>query len=108
MNEMEPHEEKIDHLLRSALGAPVPALPENFDQRVGRSLTRDSQSLDRSGRMLLWGYGLVSLLVSGVIMRAQGLRWEFVVVVNLATIASLAVGWSIWRATRKTARHGAA
>ncbi len=75
MTEMEPREAGIDSLLRRSMAAPVPSLPPDFDQRLMREVRRSSQPLDRYRRILLDGYGLVSVVASAVVMRGQGLDW---------------------------------
>lgn len=91
MTEMEPREDGIDRLLRRSMAAPIPGLPPDFDQRLMREVERRSQPLDRYHRMLLAGYGLVSVAVSAVIMRGQGLDWGTTAGMILAPLALLAV-----------------
>lgn len=102
MNEMEPEEAKMDSFLRKSMAGPAPALSKDFDQCVMRRV--GARSLDRYGQVLLCGYGLVSGIVSAVIMQEQGLGWEFSVAINLGTIGLLGIGWSIWRATQRAAQ----
>ena len=83
MTEMEPRETGIDSLLRRSMAAPVPSLPPDFDQRLMREVRRGSQPLHCCGRILLTGYGLISALTCGVVMRGQGLDWGAIAVTIL-------------------------
>jgi hypothetical protein len=104
---MEPRDAGIDSLLRRSMAAPVPSLPPDFDQRLMRELRRSSQPLDRYGRILLAGYGVMSVAASAVVMRGQGLNWGAIAVTILGPLALVAtVPWSR-RATHTTMRHGA-
>ena len=107
MTEMEPHEAGIDSLLRRSMAAPVPSLPPDFDQRVMRELRQGSQVLDRYRRILLAGYGLVSVLTSALVMRGQGLNWAAVAGTVLGSLALVAaVSW-VRRVARTTLRCSA-
>jgi len=87
VTEMETHEAKLDNLLRRSMAAPVPSLPPDFDQRVMRELGRRSQPLGRYRWVLLICYGLVSIVVSAVAMRGQGLGWGAIAVTILGPLA---------------------
>lgn len=104
---MEPNEDGIDRLLRRFIGTPIPSLPPDFDQRLIREVRRGSQPLDRYRQMLLTGYGLVSVVVSAVVMRGQGLDWGIVSGAIFAPLALVAITRSAWRAAHTTMRHGA-
>jgi len=107
VTEMEPRDAGIDSLLRRSMAAPVPSLPPDFDQRVMRELRRSSQPLDRYRRILLAGYGVMSVAASAVVMRGQGLDWGAIAVMILGPLALVAaVRWAR-RATHTTMRHGA-
>src|ERR1017187_6241067 len=100
MTDMEPRDAKIDSLLRRSLAAPVPRLPPDFDQRLMRELRPGSPVLDRYRRILLTGYGLISVVASAVVMRGQGLDWVAIAVMILGPLALVAaVPWAR-RATR--------
>jgi hypothetical protein len=88
---MEPRDAGIDRLLRRSLAAPVPSLPPDFDRLVVRELRRSSQVLDRYRRILLTGYGLVSVVASAVVMRGQGLGWGAIAVMTLAPLALVVI-----------------
>ena len=108
MTEMEPRPDEnsaIDRLLRSSMAAPVPSLPPDFDRRVLRAVRRQSEPLDTYHRNLLASYGLVSALVSAVVMRGQGLPWGAVAALVLAPLVLLAVARFIRRATHVSASH---
>jgi hypothetical protein len=105
--EMEPHEARIDGLLRRSMAAPVPTLPPDFDQRLMREMNRGSQPLDRYRQILLAGYALTSVVVSAVVMRGQGLAWEPISVMILAPLALIAAARWAQRATHTTTGHGA-
>ena len=107
MTEMEPREAEIDNLLRRSMAAPVPSLPPDFDQRLMREVRRSSRPLDRYGRILLTGYGLMSVVASAVVMRGQGLDWGAVSVMILGPLTLVAAACWAWRATYTTMRHGA-
>ena len=102
MTEMEPHQHDIDGLLRSTLAAPMPALPPDFDQRLMSKISRRSQPLDRYRQVLLAGYGLVSIVVSTVLMRGQGLGWGAIAATILAPLAVAAVVRSAWHSRHQT------
>jgi hypothetical protein len=87
---MEPREAGMDSLLRRSLAAPIPSLPPDFDQRLVREMRRSSQPLDRYRRILLTGYGLLSVVVSAVVMRGQGLDWGAIAGLTLAPLALVA------------------
>jgi len=91
VTEMEPREPGIDSLLRHSLAAPVPSLPPDFDQRIMRELHRDVPRLDRYRRILLTGYGLVSVVTCAVVMRSQGLGWGVIALTTLAPLVPVAV-----------------
>jgi len=93
--QMEPHEDGIDRLLRRSMAAPIPSLPPDFDQRLMRELRRRSQPLDRYGRILLTGYCMVSVVVSAVVMRGQGLNWTAIAGTMLGSLAMVAaLAWA--------------
>ena len=103
---MEPNEDGIDRVLRRSMAAPIPSLPPDFDQRLMRKAGRDSQVFYRYRRILFTGYGLVSLSVSAVVMRGQGLDWSVVSETMLAPLALVAIAGLAWRAAHTTMRHG--
>jgi hypothetical protein len=100
---MEPRE-GIDNLLRRSMAAPVPSLPPDFGQRVMRELNRSSQPLDRYFRILISAYGLLSVLVSALVMRGQGLGWGAITVTIVAPLALLATTLRVRGAMHSTAR----
>lgn len=106
MTEMEPRPEEnnaIDRLLRSSMAAPVPILAPDFERRVLRVVRRDCELLGGPYRKLLTGYGLVSALVSAIVMRGQGLPWGAVATFVLAPLVLIAVTRSARRATHAMA-----
>ena len=107
MTEMEPRDAEIDSLLRRSRAAPVPSLPPDFDQRLMCEVRRGSQPLDRYRRILLTGYGLMSVATSAVVMRGQGLDWGAISVMILGPLALVAAARWAWRATYTTMGHGA-
>ena len=107
MTEMEPRDAEIDSLLRRSMAAPVPSLPPDFDQRLMCEVRRGSQPLDRYRRILLTGYGLMSVATSAVVMRGQGLDWGAISVMILGPLALVAAARWAWRATYTTMGHGA-
>jgi hypothetical protein len=102
--EREPREAGIDSLLRRSMAAPIPSLPPDFDQRLMRQARPSSQPLAQSRRMLLTGYGLMSVVASAVVMRGQGLEWGAIAVMILAPLASVATVPWVWRAAHTTTR----
>ena len=90
MTEMEPYEAGIDRLLRRSMDGPAPTLSSDFEERLMRKVGQESAGLDRYGRMVLTGYGLASIVVSGVVMRAQGLGWGTIAVTILGPLALVA------------------
>ena len=104
---MEPREAEIDSLLRRSIAAPIPSLPPDFDQRLMREVRRSSQPLDRYRRILLTGYGLMSVVASAVVMRGQGLDWGAISVMILGPLALVAAARWARRATYTTIGHGA-
>jgi hypothetical protein len=107
VTEMEPRDAEIDSLLRRSMAAPVPSLPPDFDQRLMCEVRRGSQPLDRYRRILLTGYGLMSVATSAVVMRGQGLDWGAISVMILGPLALVAAARWAWRATYTTMGHGA-
>lgn len=100
--QMEPKEQEIDRLLRRSMAAPVPSLPRDFDQRVVREARRSSQPLGQYHRVLLTGYGLVSVMVSALVMRGQGLDWSVISATILAPLALVAIARAAWRTRHRT------
>lgn len=92
MNEPEPRETGIDGLLRRSLAGPAPDLPPDFDRRVLRELRQASRRPGPWDRVLLVGYGVVSAVISAVVMKGQGLGWEVVTVLVLSPLALVAAG----------------
>jgi hypothetical protein len=80
-------ENEMDRLLRRSLATPIPRLPPDFDQRLMSEMLQSSLQLDRHRQILLAGYGLVSVVVSAVLMRDQGLGWGVVAGLILAPLA---------------------
>jgi|GEM_PF-3384922 len=78
----------IDELLRRSMAAPVPRLSPDFHRSVSRKLQRKSRS---STRILLAGYAGVSMIVSIVLMRNQGLGWLPIAALTLGPLAALAL-----------------
>jgi hypothetical protein len=107
VNEMELREAEFDGLLRRSLAAPVPSLPADFEQRLMHQVGRSSQPLDRYSRFLLAGYGLMSAVVSAVVLRGQGLGWGPTAGMILAPLALIAAARTAWRASHTTMRHSA-
>jgi hypothetical protein len=103
---MEPREAEIDRLLRRSMAAPVPSLTQDFDRRLMRRVRRSSESLDRYRQIMFAGYVLISVLVSVVIMRSQGLGWGPIAGLVLAPLVVVAATRSTRRTTVVTVRHG--
>ena len=110
MTEMESRETGIDALLRRTMAAQIPHLPAGFDERVvrnvGRKPGRGWRPLDRSSRLLLAGYGFVSMVTSAIVMRSQGLGWLAISCTTLTPLV-LAVTRPLWRAARTQGPHAA-
>lgn len=100
---MADRESGIDGMLRRSLAGPAPKLPADFDRRVLRELRRSSQGTGRRGRILLASYGVVSAITSAVLMEAEGLEWEAIVVLVVSAAALVAAG----PLARGLARRGA-
>ena len=105
--QMAPNEVGIDRQLQRSMAVPIPALSKDFDQRLMREVRRDSRPLDQYRRILFAGYGVVSVVVSAMVMRGQGLDWGVVSGTILAPLALVAITRSAWRATHTTLRDGA-
>jgi len=103
---MEPREAEIDRLLRRSMAAPVPSLTQDFDRRLMRKVRRSSETLDRYRRILFAGYVLISVLVSAVIMRSQGLGWGPIAGLVLAPLVVIAATRSARHTKLVTAGHG--
>jgi hypothetical protein len=88
-SDMDPRQTEIDSLLRQSLAAPVPRLSPDFHQSLSRKLQQGSEPSKQFARFLLAGYGVVSALVSVVLMRSQGLGWVPIAVMTLALLATL-------------------
>ena len=89
MSEMDPRQIEIDSLLRRSMADPVPRLSPDFHQDLSRELRRRSQPPHRFGRIVLSGYGAVSVVACIVVMRGQGLGWVPIAVITLGPLASL-------------------
>ncbi|HUN82570.1 MAG TPA: hypothetical protein VMV81_13785 [Phycisphaerae bacterium] len=100
MTELDPNQSKIDGLLRRSMSSPVPDLPRDFDRQVLRRVRRRSTLLERHLRILLSGYGLLSVLVSAILMRSQGLDWITIAGMTLAPLVIIAVVRGAARASR--------
>ena len=95
MSEIDPKQTMMDALLRRSMAAPVPSLSSDFDQRLSRRLNRTSPSLARYRRILLSGYGIISIFVSTAVMRSQRLGWEVIALTVITPLAFLAtVRWA--------------
>jgi hypothetical protein len=97
---MEPREDEIDRLLLRSMAAPIPGLPSDFDQRLMDEVLRSSRQLDRYREILFAGYGLVSVVVSAVLMRGQGLGWGVIAAMIFAPLALIAAARAADRAHR--------
>lgn len=106
MIEMDLQQVAIDNLLRRSMAAPIPSLPQDFDQRVMGELRRGSELSDRYSRILLSGYGLTSALASAVVMRGQGLNWGAISLLILAPLALVAAADWARRLTHASLIHG--
>jgi hypothetical protein len=98
-------DQEMDRLLRQSMAAPIPRLSPDFHQALSRELQRSSQPPGRFGRILLGGYGAVSVAVCVIVMRGQGLGWASIALTTLGPLAVLELTrrvrrrqWS-WRAT---------
>jgi hypothetical protein len=100
---MQWNEDAIDHLLRRSMSAQIPNLSQDFDQRVMREVRRSSQPLDRYRRFLLTGYGAISVGVSAVLMRGQGIEWGLITATTLAPVMLIVAGRWVWRSTHVAA-----
>jgi hypothetical protein len=100
MNETRPPN-SIDDLLRRSLAAPVPALPHDFDERVMRRVRQSSQPLGRRARALLAAYAVLSVVVSALLMRSQGLGWIPIAAMILAPLVGISVAARIKRKPRR-------
>lgn len=107
MTELEDREAGIDRMLRRSMVAPVPGLAEDFDERVLRKLRHRAPMLDRYRRILLACYGLISVVVSAVVMRGQGLDWGAIALVILAPLAMIGAAPWVLRTAHWIMRHGA-
>lgn len=100
-----PREAGIDRLLGRSLAAQVPALPPDFDQRLMRELSQASSLRGRYRRILLTSYGLISVAVSALVMRGQGLDWGPIAVMIVAPLALIATIPLARRALHTSMRH---
>ncbi len=87
MPETDPRQEAMDELLRRSMSAPVPRLSADFAPRLARAVRNRARSTHPFGRRLVGAYGGVSVLVSVVVMRGQGL--------GLAVIAGTLIGATV-------------
>ncbi len=98
-------EDGIDGLLRRSMAAAVPSLAADFDRRVMQEVRRRGRPLDRYRRILLGAYGVVSVVVSAILMRGERLDWSVVWGTMLATFVLAAIMRPAWR-DRKTVIEG--
>lgn len=107
MSEMEPREAEIDGLLRRSMSAPVPRLSSDFqtdfERGLRRELRRRSRLPNQYGRILLVGYGVVSAATSILVMRSQGLGWEFIAGMTIGPIAIIEVAHRLRDRQKRTA-----
>src|ERR1700722_8735636 len=96
---MDPREAEIDRLLRRSMAAPVPHLPSDFEQVLSREVRRGSQGFNRSGKILLAGYGAISAAVCVVVMHSQGLGWGVIAAMTLGPLAMVEAARRLWRRT---------
>ena len=97
MPEMDRQEAEMDGLLRRSLSAPIPGLRLGFDERLSRELRRSAQPLGRSGRIFLAAYAVLSVAVSLVVMRSEGLGWGGITVMTLGPLVFVAAARSLRR-----------
>jgi hypothetical protein len=83
----------IDTLLRRSMAAPVPRLSPDFHPSLSRKLQRQKPF----GRILLASYAAVSIIVSIVLMRSQGLGWTPAAALTLGPLAALALAIQLRR-----------
>ncbi|MGA9528001.1 MAG: hypothetical protein WBS24_07795 [Terriglobales bacterium] len=92
-SDMDARDVEMDGLLRQSMAAPIPRLSPDFHQNLSRELRHQSRSPNQSssqfGRMLLAGYGGISVVTSMVVMRGQGLGWAAIAVMILAPLPLL-------------------
>jgi hypothetical protein len=86
---MDQREAEMDSLLRRSMATPVPRLSPDFHQLLSRELLRKSRPLNQFDRILLGSYGVVSAVISIVVMRGQGLGWVAIAVMTLGPLATL-------------------
>jgi hypothetical protein len=96
VTEIKSHDAEMDRLLLQSMGAPVPALPSNFDRRVLREVNRNSDLVERYRWMLLTAYAAVSALTSLVIMRDAGLGWLPIIGI-LAPVTLISAAFPAWK-----------
>lgn len=89
MSDLDPRQVEMDGFLRRSMSLPVPRLSQDFHQRLSRALRRRSGPPHPFGRILLAGYGGVSVVTSMVVMRGQGLGWAAIAVMTLGPLALL-------------------
>jgi hypothetical protein len=82
-------DQEMDSLLRRSMAAPIPRLSPDFHQTLSRELRRNSEPAERFGRILLTGYGALSVVVCVIVMRAQGLGWTTATLTTLGPLAAL-------------------
>jgi|HubBroStandDraft_6_1064221.scaffolds.fasta_scaffold86886_3 anti-sigma factor RsiW len=89
MSDTNAREAEMDNLLRRSMAAAVPHLSPDFHQVLARELRRRSETPNRFGRILLANYVGVSVVVSVIVMRGQGLGWVPITVMMIAPLATL-------------------
>jgi hypothetical protein len=82
-------DQEMDRLLRRSMAAPIPRLSPDFHQGLSRELRRSPLAPGRFGRILMAGYGAVSIAVCVIVMRGQGLGWGPIAVMTLGPLAAL-------------------
>ena len=107
MTGMEPQEIEVDNLLRRSMAAPVPNLPPDFERRVMCKLNQSSPELDRYRRIVLASYALISVAVSAVVMRSQGLEWGAIAAMILGPLALIVAVPLARRAAHTRDQHSA-
>lgn len=102
MNELEFNDEQMDELLKRQLQGPVPSLSTTFDEQLLERMEQRTLPQPSVLKILLWGYPLVSILISVFSMRSVGLTWDLIFGSN--TLACL-IGLVVMRASKSGNRR---
>lgn len=86
--------EQIDRVLSQAMSAPVPALSPEFDRRLAARL--HGRRVGPSGRLALWSYAALALVISLWTMRQASVEWSMIAAATLIPLVVVTLACRRW------------